>query len=186
MTSPAPASTPAANGARNGSSLVATLSVMPVVLKSVFFSTRPSPGKCLTVPITPPSIMPVRNAVDAFVTVAGSEPYWRPNLPIGSFPRPMSAGTVSVTGARLTLTPTALSSPAHVVAAAVSSAADIRACTLADGGAVKPSPRSWRTSPPSWSAASSSGMPAVAACVACSWRCRLVSRTRAAPSQPPR
>ena len=159
---------------------------MPVLLKSVLLRIRPSPGKCLTVPSTPPASIPVRKAVDARSTVLGSEPYWRPQRPIGSFARPRSAGTVSVTGARLTFTPAAASSRAHPVAALVSAADDIRACSLADGGRVNPSPRSWCTSPPSWSAAMSSPTSPVLLPDTSPWRWSEVRVTLSAPSQPPR
>ena len=46
MTRPAPALMPSANGWRNGSSFVATRSVMPVDEKSVLLRIRPRPGKC--------------------------------------------------------------------------------------------------------------------------------------------
>ena len=159
---------------------------MPVELKSVLLRIRPSPGKCLTVASTPPSSIPSMNAVDAFSTVAGSDPYCRPHLPMGSLARPMSAGTVSVTGARLTLTPVALSSFAHPAAALVRADDDICACSLADGGRVKPDPRSWWTSPPSWSAAIISPMSPVASSATRPWRCSEVLVTFSAPSQPPR
>ena len=159
---------------------------MPVALKSVLLRIRPSPGKCLTVPSTPPASIPLRNAVEARSTVSGSEPYCRPQRPIGSLARPMSAGTVSVTGARLTLTPAAFSSRAQPVAALVSAADDIVACSLADGGRVKPSPRSWCTSPPSWSAAMSSPTSPVLLPDTSPWRCSEVRVTLSAPSHPPR
>ena len=54
--------------------------------------------------------MPSRNAVAERETASGVEPYWRPYRPIGSLAVPISLGTVSVTGARLTLMPAALSS----------------------------------------------------------------------------
>ena len=98
----------------------------------------------------------------------------------------MSAGTVSVTGARLTLTPAAFISRAQPVAALVSADDDIVACCLADGGRVKPSPRSWCTTPPSWSAATSSPTSPVLEPETSPWRCSEVRVTLSAPSHPPR
>ena len=112
----------ARNGSRNGSSAVATSSVIPDDEKSVLLRTRPRPGKCLTAPSTPSSSIPRRKATEYVATVVGSDPYWRPHRPIGWLARPMSFGTVSATGARLTLTPAAFICRAQPDASFVSSA----------------------------------------------------------------
>ena len=54
MTRSAPAWMPARNGSRFGSSAVVVESVVPFGVRSVLPVTRPSPGKCLSVALTPP------------------------------------------------------------------------------------------------------------------------------------
>ena len=64
------------NGPRYGSWLVATVSTAPVE-KSVFSSTRPRPGKCLSVVITPVDWTALTTVVMSAATAVGSEPYSR-------------------------------------------------------------------------------------------------------------
>ena len=74
-------------------------------VSSVLPRTRPSPGKCLSVAVTPASASPA-----TIVPAAGSPPpavppYCRPKAPIGSLVRLGPGGTTSTTGARSRLTP---------------------------------------------------------------------------------
>src|SRR3954447_9688373 len=64
------------------SSAVVTESVTPVVV-SVFSRTRPSPGKCLSVAVTPDRAKPSITVPAAGDTLSGVLPYWRPKAPRG-------------------------------------------------------------------------------------------------------
>ena len=94
-------------------------------------------------------------------TRSGSLENCRSYWPIGPLARPIDVGTVSATGARLTLMPALRSWAAQRVASAVRSPAEPWSWTRADGIRLKPSPRSCCTAPPSWSAATSRPRPAV-------------------------
>src|SRR6476661_3317574 len=160
---------------------------MPLEVTSVLPVTRPNPGKCLTVAATPPARMPARKAPTIVETRAGSLEYCRSYCPTGPLARPTEVGTVSATGARLTLMPARRSSAPQRVASAVRFEGEPWSWTRADGIRLKPSPRSCCTAPPSWSAARSSPRPAVSASDARPARWRVVVRTESLPPvQPPR
>src|SRR5512132_4553803 len=87
---------------------------MPVAETSVLDRTRPRPGKCLRVGATSAAREPRTNAA-AYRPLAlaspGTKSRWY--CPTGAFPEPREVGTVSATGARLTLTPARRSSRAQ-------------------------------------------------------------------------
>ncbi len=142
MTRLAPASMPARNGSRYESVAVVVSSVMPWEVTSVLPVTRPSPGKCLTVAVTPAWDRPATMARTAPATWPGSLPSWREYRPMGALTLSRPFGTTSATGARLTLTPASRSSrpaPAHSV---LSCSAAIRPWSTAEGRGVNPLPRS--------------------------------------------
>ena len=104
MSSCAPAPTAARKGAMSADVRVVTRSVTPAVV-SVLPATRPSPGKCLAVRARPVDRIPRTKAVPFSATTAGVWPNSRWKRPIGAFVDANDADTVSMTGARLTLTP---------------------------------------------------------------------------------
>jgi hypothetical protein len=142
---------------------VVTSSVTPV-LTSVFPRTRPSPGKCLTVAVTPAAARPSTTVPAADATSSGMLPYWRPKAPTGSLPAAVPAGTTSATGARSRFTPASRKAAPIRPARADSSAGGSAACCRADGRRSKPGPCSDWTAPPSWSAATHRAGPADSDC----------------------
>ena len=82
MTIGTPASMACRNEARSGSSGVVTESTTFAV-KSVLPITRPRPGKCFAVVVTPALAIPCKKATPWAPTVAGSFPYSRLRTPIG-------------------------------------------------------------------------------------------------------
>ena len=146
---PTPLATPARNGSRKGSSALVCVSVIPTVVTSVLPVIRPSPGKCLTVATTVPDCSAVTSSGTAAATTAGSVPSSRRYLPIGALVSTIDGGTVSATGARLTLTPAARSSLARVAPSSLSWVGDIFPWLSAEGSTLKPLPLSCWTAPPS-------------------------------------
>src|SRR6476661_8605521 len=105
---------------------------------------------------------------------------------MGWLARPIDAGTVSATGARLTLMPAAASCRAQRAASDFSPEAPAAVWSRAGGMVLKPAPCSCCTAPPSWSAARSRPRFAVLG-PAREARWRVVASTRAAPvCHPPR
>ena len=92
--------------------------------------------------------------MDEAETACGVNPNCLPKCPMGAFEGANAAlGTVSATGARLTLIPAPANSLPHVVALAFNSAGSQVPWTLAEGIDSNPLPlRTW-TRPPSWSVA---------------------------------
>src|ERR1700722_17802405 len=146
---------------RYGSSTVVTVSIT-LALKSVFPRTRPSPGKCLAVVASPPWAMPRMNATPWLPTTAGVGPNSRISCPMGAFWLVSAAGTTSMTGAKLRLTPAARNSLPQVRARPRSPAGGSMPCATALGIVEKPGPCSAWTSPPSWLAATKNRVPPVA------------------------
>src|SRR5829696_4776557 len=81
---------------------------MPLAVTSVLPVIRPIPGKCLTVEATPPARIPAMKAPTMGDTRSGLLENCRSKRPMGPLARPTEVGTVSATGARLTLMPALL------------------------------------------------------------------------------
>src|SRR5215212_9991276 len=118
MTMPAPAVIAARNGVRYADVRVVTVSFTPAVV-SVFAVTRPSPGKCLAVMAMSADLIPRRKVDPLSATTDDVCPYSRANFPIGGLDAAVAAGTVSITGARLTSTPERRTCRPHFRASAV-------------------------------------------------------------------
>src|SRR3954454_16673954 len=135
------------------SSAVVTQSVTPAVV-SVFWCTRPSPGKCLSVAVTSARARPSITVPTAVPTLSGLLPYWRSKAPTGVLPASVPAGTTSATGARARFRRASRSAVPMPWARAARSAGDSALWCSAEGSRSNPGPLSDWTAPPSWSAAS--------------------------------
>src|SRR5215207_7425572 len=149
-----------------GSSAVVTGSVTSAVV-SVLACTRPSPGKCFSVAVTPARSRASTTVPTAGATASGVLPYWRSNWPIGSLAASLPAGTTSATGARSRLTPALRSAVPMPSARVASSAGGSAPCSRAEGSLSKPGPWSVWTSPPSWSTATQRPGPGERDCQRC-------------------
>src|SRR5919202_2130540 len=123
MTIRAPAVIAARNGVMSAEVRVVTVSFTPDEV-SVLAVTWPRPGKCLAVVATSAERIPRRNAEPLSATTEGVCPYSRSYCPIGGLEAAEAAGTVSITGARLTSTPERRTWRPQVRALAVSVASD--------------------------------------------------------------
>src|SRR3984957_9413937 len=166
---------------RYGSSTVVTVSIT-LALKSVFPRTRPSPGKCLAVVASPAWAMPRMNATPWLPTTAGVGPNSRISCPMGAFWLVSAAGTTSMTGAKLRLTPAARNSLPQVRARPRSPAGGSMPCGTALGIVEKPGPCSAWTSPPSWLAATKNRVPPVACAEDSDCTARVTEATPATPA----
>src|SRR3954471_8306871 len=131
---------------------------------SVFCCTRPSPGKCLSVAVTPCAARPSITAPAAPTTASAVLPYCRSRAPIGGLAASVPAGTTSATGARSRFTPASWRGAPVRSASADRSAGGRVPWTRAEGIASNPGPLSVWTRPPSWSTAIQSPGPGAAAC----------------------
>ena len=123
----------------------------------MFCSTRPRPGKCLSVAATPCSSSAVVAATTCSPTASGSVPKPRSRPPTGSLAPPSAGSTTSATGARATWMPSAERSSPMLVYASVVASTPCAPSSSADGVRRAASPRSIRTCPPSWSTAIRAG-----------------------------
>src|SRR3984885_6099195 len=101
---------------------------------------------------------------------------------MGAFWLVSAAGTTSMTGAKLRLTPAARSSLPHVRASPCSSAGGSMPCATALGIVEKPGPCSAWTSPPSWLAATKNRTPPVACAEDSDCTARVTEATPATPA----
>ena len=144
-------------------------------------TTRPSPGKCLATDATPAEAIPSMNATPCSPLACGSDPNSRSSCPIGAFVDAVPAGTVSITGARLRLTPAACSWLPQIDAWLRSALVVQLPWTSADGITSNPGPVSCWISPPSWLAPMRKRTSSVSAC-ASAWMAAVAAASEAVPS----
>ena len=101
---------------------------------------------------------------------------------MGAFWLAYAAGTTSMTGAKLRLTPAARSSSPQVRARPRSSAGGSMPCATALGIVANPGPCSAWTSPPSWLAATKKRTPLVTRADESDWMARATAATPATPA----
>ena len=126
--------------------------------------------------------MPSMNATPCSPLVCGSDPNSRSSSPIGAFVDAVPAGTVSITGARLRLTPAACSWLPQVSAWVRSALVVQPPWTSADGITSKPGPVSCWISPPSWLAPMRKRTSWVSA-GASAWMAAVVAASEVVPSE---